>query len=64
MGRIRTGHIKRSAKKLMSKHKFTGEFDKNKKLVSEKAEIPTKKLRNQIAGYITKLVKTTKELKI
>ena len=64
MGRIRNGHIKRSGEKLLSKYKFTKKFEENKKLVSEKADVFTKKLRNQIAGYITKRVKTTKELKL
>ena len=64
MGRIRNKHIKRSGEKLISKHKFTNKFEENKKLVTKNADIQTKKLRNQIAGYITKKVKTTKELKL
>ncbi len=63
MGRIRTGFVKRAADKLMKTHEggFSKKFDDNKKLVSERADVPTKKLRNLIAGYITKRVKTAKE---
>ena len=66
MGRIRTGHVKRSAEKLLKEYKdqFTNKFEENKLKVSENADIQTKKLRNQIAGYITKKVKTTKEIEL
>lgn len=39
------------------KGQFSSKFEDNKKLVSERAIIPTKKLRNLIAGYITKKIK-------
>lgn len=60
MGRIRTRLIKRTANDIFFKHRtqFNSEFDHNKKKVSEVADISTKKLRNKIAGYLTKLVKT------
>ena len=59
MGRIKTTLTKRTAIKLFKDHKkeFTKDFDKNKLKVSEFADIPSKKLRNIIAGYITRLVK-------
>ncbi len=64
MGRIRTRLIKRTAFELLSIHKsqFTKEFEQNKAKVSELTELSTKKLRNKIAGYITKLVKTGQEI--
>ncbi|MEM4248655.1 MAG: 30S ribosomal protein S17e [Candidatus Nanoarchaeia archaeon] len=59
MGRIRTGFVKRQAEKLMKTYgnQFSSKFESNKKKVSELAEVPTKKLRNLIAGYITKKLK-------
>ena len=59
MGRIRTRLIKRTANEFIVKHKseFTDNFDHNKLKVAEFADVSTKKLRNKIAGYITKLVK-------
>ncbi|MBU2634309.1 MAG: 30S ribosomal protein S17e [Nanoarchaeota archaeon] len=59
MGRIRTKLIKRIAKNLVVKDrtKFTKDFEKNKKPVEKQANIPSKKLRNMITGYVTKLIK-------
>ncbi|MFH1210214.1 MAG: 30S ribosomal protein S17e [archaeon] len=59
MGRIRTTLVKRTALELVKQHrnKFTNKFQDNKKKVEELMDIPSKKLRNIIAGYVTKLVK-------
>ena len=40
--------------------KFTNDFEKNKVQVGELTDVSTKKLRNMIAGYITKKIKTAK----
>lgn len=61
MGRIKTKLIKRSATKLIKKHKFSDDFNKNKKIVEEIKETKSKKLRNIIAGYLTRLVKKEKD---
>lgn len=44
----------------MEKHgeKFDTDFEKNKAMVTEAADIPSKKLRNIVAGYATRLKKT------
>ena len=62
MGRIKTAQIKRVTKTLVSlyKDKFTTEFELNKKIVGELAEVRSKKLRNVIAGYVTRLIKENK----
>jgi len=59
VGRIRTSFIKKVARELYEKHKekFSDDFEKNKKIVEELAEIKSKKVRNVVAGYITKLMK-------
>jgi len=58
MGKVRTILVKRTARKLLEKYPdlFTGDFEHNKRVVSELIEYRSKKLRNQIAGYITHLV--------
>lgn len=63
MGRIRAGFVTRQADKLLKvyKAKFSAKFEDNKKIVSDVAEIQTKKLRNLIAGYITKKIRTSTE---
>lgn len=58
MGKVRTKLVKRIARELIEKYPglFTRDFNVNKQLVSNLATIPSKKLRNQVAGYITHLV--------
>ncbi|MBI1970030.1 30S ribosomal protein S17e [Candidatus Woesearchaeota archaeon] len=57
MGRIKTQLIKRITFKLMEKHRdaFTTDFEKNKVGVEQFVSLPSKKMRNIIAGYITRL---------
>ncbi len=62
MGRIKTALIKSKSQLIYKKYKdrFSKDFDLNKKVVVEVAEIQSKKIRNTIAGYITRLVKQDK----
>ncbi|RLE39668.1 30S ribosomal protein S17e [Candidatus Woesearchaeota archaeon] len=64
MGRIRTQLIKRKTHELIREYgdEFKNNFEENKKLVEKFANIPSKKLRNIIAGYVTRLTKTKEEL--
>lgn len=59
MGRIKTKLIKRMTFKLFRENqdKFKKTFKENKGIVSNIMDFPSKKMRNAIAGYITKLVK-------
>ncbi len=59
MGRIKTQLIKRVSIKLVKEHRheFKDNFEENKGIVEKFADIPSKKLRNVIAGYVTRLVK-------
>ncbi|MFH1637970.1 MAG: 30S ribosomal protein S17e [Candidatus Woesearchaeota archaeon] len=59
MGRVKTTQIKRSGKKLISlyKDKFSKDFSHNKKAIAEVGEVRSKKLRNVLAGYISRIVK-------
>ena len=63
MGRIRTTLVKRTSVELIERHRdsLNANFEDNKKKIPELAEIGSKKLRNVIAGYVTKLMK--RELK-
>ncbi len=56
MGNVRTDQVKRTARELVRRFpdKFTANFDENKRLVSLLLEGATTKIRNQIAGYITR----------
>ena len=59
MGRIKTMLVKRVTNDLVDAHRssFKKDFDENKKIVSSFADIPSKKLRNMIAGYVTRQMK-------
>jgi small subunit ribosomal protein S17e len=58
MGKVRTKLVKRVARELLSRYSelFKRDFEHNKRVVAMLAVIPSKKLRNQIAGYITHLL--------
>jgi len=55
MGRIKSVLVKRTAKKLVEEEGFSEDFDKNKKALGK--TMPSKSLRNKIAGYISRLKK-------
>jgi len=56
MGRIKPAMVKRASFELMKKDlPFTDKFEDNKKLL--KNEMPSKKVRNKIAGYLARLVR-------
>ncbi|MCD6575589.1 MAG: 30S ribosomal protein S17e [Nanoarchaeota archaeon] len=66
MGRIRTTFIKSKSEELLRQYpdKFTSDFQKNKKMLDELVDIPSKQLRNKIAGAIVHLVKQSKETEV
>ena len=59
MGRVKTSQIKRFTHRLMRTHedKFSSTFSNNKEMVSSLVDYRSKKLRNIIAGYTTRLAK-------
>jgi small subunit ribosomal protein S17e len=60
LGKVRTETVKRAARELVEKFpdKFTNEYETNKAAVNELVRAPSKKLRNLIAGYVTRLKMT------
>ncbi len=56
MGKVKTEQIKHLAKDLIAKFpdKFSTNFEDNKKMVSELTKGATTRVRNQVAGYITR----------
>ena len=63
MGRIKTKLIKRISLKIFKQHsdELKDNFEENKEQVAKFADIPSKKIRNIIAGYVTRLVKQKQE---
>ncbi len=62
MGRIKTKPIKRAGTNLVkaAPEIFNSSFDHNKKVLGR--NMPSKKVRNMIAGYISRVKKNTKKL--
>merc|ERR1712105_560802 len=58
-GRVRTKTVKKAARVIIEKYytKLTLDFHTNKRIIEEVAIIPSKPLRNKIAGFITHLMK-------
>jgi len=59
MGRIKQMFVKRVAMEIYNAHKdeLGTNFEENKKKVNEYADIESNRIRNKIAGYLTKYVK-------
>lgn len=56
---VRTKTVKKSARVIIEKYysKLTLDFHTNKRVTGEVAIIPSKRMRNKIAGFVTHLMK-------
>ena len=57
MGKVRSEHVKKIARELVELHpdKFSTDFQTNKRGVESLVQVSSRKIRNRIAGYITRL---------
>ncbi len=64
MGRIKTKLIKRIAKEIFSRYtnELNEDFDKNKAVIGRHTDVISKKMRNTVCGYVTRLFKNREEL--
>lgn len=65
MGRIKSALVKRTAKKMLREdNAFTPSFEDDKKILA--SSMPSKKVRNKIAGYLARLrkVQASQELEL
>ncbi len=62
LGKVRPEKVKKIAKELLKRYpdKFTSDFESNKKALVSLSTPTTAKLRNRIAGYVTRLVAIAK----
>jgi small subunit ribosomal protein S17e len=62
MGRIKSTLVKRTSRQLVknSEESFGKTFGENKKVLGK--TLPSKKMRNKIAGYIARIKKNTKKI--
>ncbi|MHA1989202.1 MAG: 30S ribosomal protein S17e [Promethearchaeota archaeon] len=59
MGKVRPSNIKILSRKLVTEYgaKFTLDFETNKRILDQIADMKSKTFRNRVAGYITRLMK-------
>jgi small subunit ribosomal protein S17e len=59
---IKPSYIKNLGTELLAKHRehFTNNFDENKQRLGSLAIIDSKRVRNRVAGYITRKINTKK----
>merc|ERR1711893_136145 len=59
MGGVRTKTVKKSARTIVEKYytRLTLDFHTNKRIIDEVAIVPSKRMRNKIAGFTTHLMK-------
>lgn len=61
MGRIKSTLVKRTSKQLVKEGDlFNDQFEHNKKMLGSKT-MPSKKMRNKIAGYLARMVRMEKQ---
>lgn len=62
MGRIKSTLVKRTSRKLVGAvpESFSPDFEANKKSLGK--NLPSKKIRNKVAGYISRIKANTKNL--
>jgi small subunit ribosomal protein S17e len=62
MGRVKSIAVKTLGDDLIREHakKLTPDFEKNKRVLEDLIEIKSKRVRNVLAGYITKKMKAVK----
>jgi small subunit ribosomal protein S17e len=58
LGKVRPEHVKKTARELIELHpeRFSGDFQRNKEAVQSLTQLSSVKLRNRIAGYVTRLM--------
>jgi len=62
MGRIKSALIKRTARSLLKEEGFNEDFEKDKRVLS--GTMPSKRIRNKVAGYIARLKKRERQEKL
>lgn len=63
MGRIKTQQVKRIGHEMFAKEPsgFKATFTENKEILNKRASFASKKLRNLVAGYVTRLARQAKQ---
>jgi small subunit ribosomal protein S17e len=57
VGKVRIAAVKKVARELVARYpdKFTTDYESNKKVLADLVDAKTKRLRNRVVGYVTRL---------
>jgi small subunit ribosomal protein S17e len=57
VGKVRIAAVKKVARELVERYpdKFTTDYESNKKVLADLVDAKTKRLRNRVVGYVTRL---------
>lgn len=57
MGKVRIAAVKKVARELVERYpdKLTTDYEANKKVLADLVDAKTKRLRNRVVGYVTRL---------
>ena len=62
MGKIKSKQIRRTSREMMEQGiEFSEDFEKNKKILGR--EMPSKKMRNQLAGFLVRFMQNKRKEK-
>lgn len=58
MGKVRPDQVKKAAREILTRYhdRFTTNFEENKKILQPLIHIYSPRMKNRIAGYITRLM--------
>jgi small subunit ribosomal protein S17e len=58
LGKVRPDQVKKAARELLTRYqdRFTTNFEENKKALGQLARIYSPRMKNRIAGYVTRLM--------
>ncbi len=59
MGKVRPAYIKNLARQIVKDYKpyLSTDFEENKKIIPQIVEFQSKRYRNRVVGYVTRLMK-------
>lgn len=66
MGKVKPDYIKKLARKLVERfpERFNSDFENNKRMVDALTDVSSTRIRNRVAGYVTRLVNTNPDQNI
>jgi len=63
LGKVRPDQVKKPAREILTRYheRFTTSFEENKKILDQVARVYSPRMKNRIAGYITRMMVIAKQ---